>query len=114
MKSNSTLARRGSVLHWHKAGALMLIGLAFALRLYRLGSVELWFDEAASFAVASKGYREILDYVRQASAEHPPFYFFALHTWMKFAGSSEFALRFFSLGLGILLIAVLFRFVRRE
>src|SRR4051812_12575662 len=109
MKSNSIPPQRESILHGHTAGALMLIGLAFALRLYRLGSVELWFDEAASFVVASKGYREIVDYVRQASAEHPPLYFFALHTWMKLAGSSEFALRYFSLILGVLLIAVLFR-----
>jgi uncharacterized membrane protein len=95
-------------------GALLVVGLAFAMRLYRLGSVEFWFDETASYSIASQDYLGILNYVRQASGEHPPLYYFGLHTWMSLAGSSEFSMRFMSLCLGVLVVALLYRFARRE
>lgn len=53
---------------------LLLIGLAFAVRLYRLGIPELWFDETASYFVAAKDYPDIIAYVRQSLGEHPPLY----------------------------------------
>ena len=89
----------------------MLILLAFGLRIYGLATQEFWFDEAASAFISSKGWRDILAYVRSAPFEHPPLYYFLLHLWGQVAGWSEFSLRFPSLLLGTLFIPLLYRFL---
>ena len=93
---------------------LVLLGLAFAVRLYRLGTVELWFDEAASNVVGSLDFTSILNYVRQAPNEHPPLYYLSLHAWMLLTGFSEFSMRYLSLCLGIVFVALIYRVARRE
>jgi uncharacterized membrane protein len=98
----------------HVFTVVLLLLLSFALRVYQLGAPEFWFDEAASYFVANRGYLDIIAYVRQAIAEHPPVYYLLLHTWMLFVGASEFALRYFSVWWGILFAALLYRFARRE
>lgn len=74
---------------------LLLVALAFALRVYRLQYQSLWFDEAWTANVVAQDAISIL----QTTAEdvHPPLYFLVLHLWTTGVGNSEFALRFFSL-----------------
>lgn len=90
---------------------LSFVLIAFGLRIYGLASQEFWFDEAASAFISSKGWREILAYVRSQPLEHPPLYYLLLHLWGQMAGWSEFSLRFPSLLLGTLFISLLYRFL---
>ena len=85
--------------------AILLIGLA--LRLYRLGDANLWWDEA----LAVWGVRQGLPGVTlwTASDVHPPLYFWALWAWSRLAGESEFAMRALSAGAGVLTVAITYR-----
>ena len=87
----------------------VIVAVAWALRLHHLGKPELWFDEAASYFIASKGWSGIIGYVTKAPFEHPPSYYLLLHEAMKLFGSSEWALRFPSVLLGTLFLAGLWR-----
>ena len=93
---------------------LGLLVVAFILRFHHLYGSGLWFDEAASYFIASKGLLGILDYARLAPGEHPPTYYWPLLMWMKAAGTSEFALRYFSVWFGMLFIPLFYRFARRH
>ena len=90
---------------------LAIILLAFALRIYLLGATELWFDEALSAVIAGKAWAEIVAHTQSAPFEHPPTFYLALRAWTLAAGNGEFALRFFSLFWGVLLIPLLYRFM---
>lgn len=90
---------------------LSFVLIAFGLRIYGLAGQEFWFDEAASAFISSKGWGEILAYVRSQPFEHPPLYYLLLHLWGQVAGWSEFSLRFPSLLLGTLFIPLLYRFL---
>lgn len=93
--------------------ALVLLLVAFGLRVYKLDAADLTYDETASAFLANRSVANILSYVRTAIREHPPLYYLALHLWVQFAGISEYALRFFSVWFGVLSIALTFRVGRR-
>lgn len=100
---------------WQASGVLHLGAIllaAFGLRAWRLDRLELWFDETASYFVASKPPLEIITYSARAIQEHPPGYYLVLHGWMSLAGDSEFALRYLSLFAGVLFIPALYRVSR--
>lgn len=78
---------------------LALLGLAFGLRVYRLGAPSLWYDEAFSVHLARTQ-------VWQPLEAHPPLFYLALRLWMALAGSSEFAVRFPSAMAGTLTVAL--------
>jgi hypothetical protein len=72
--------------------AALIVGIALALRLYRLGTLELWLDEAFSHHIASlPGWFGSL-----LIDNNPPGYYLLLRVWMAIAGHSEFALRLIS------------------
>jgi len=79
--------------------ALLLLALAFGLRVYRLDGPSLWYDEAFSIALARSG-------VWQPLEAHPPLFYLILRLWMALAGSSEFSARFLSVGMGVLTVAL--------
>ena len=108
------LARRDLVSRVLPYLVLGIVLLAFWLRARALGARELTFDEVASFSIAARGPIELLDYLRSAIREHPPFYYFLLSLWMPFAGTSEFALRFLSVIIGTTTVAVIYRLLRRS
>ncbi len=87
--------------------SVLILLLAFALRLYRLGFQSIWWDEGHSITVARHSLAAIP--TLPAMDVHPPFYFYLLHFWMDWAGGSEFALRFLSLLFGLLTVAILYR-----
>lgn len=90
--------------------------LAFGLRLYRLGSESLWYDETVSVQLASKSIPALWEHT--AGDIHPPGYYLLLHTWMRMTSGPElagrdFAAAFFSVLFGMLLVALAYRLARR-
>lgn len=86
---------------------LLILGLAFGLRLYRLDFQSLWWDEGHSIFVAAHPIADIP--TLPAMDVHPPAYFALLHGWQIVAGHSEFALRYLSLIFSLLTVALLWR-----
>jgi hypothetical protein len=85
----------------------LLLGIllgGLALRLYRLGADSLWYDETVSALLASKSLPAM--WAHTARDIHPPLYYALLHGWTLWAGRSEFALAFLSLGFGLANIAL--------
>jgi hypothetical protein len=87
---------------------LLLLWLAFGLRLYHLDAQSIWWDEGHSIFVASHPFAEIP--TLPAMDVHPPAYFVLLRLWMSVAGGSEFALRYLSVCFSLLTVALLWRF----
>jgi 4-amino-4-deoxy-L-arabinose transferase-like glycosyltransferase len=88
----------------------ILLG-AFALRVVRLNFQPLWWDEGYSLFFATRDFATMLD--RTALDIHPPLYYVLLQIWMLFAGKSDVAVRFFSVGAGIASVALLYTLARR-
>lgn len=79
----------------HRLLLVALLLLAFALRLHRLGSDSLWYDESVSALLAAKSLPAM--WAHTARDIHPPLYYALLHLWTAVAGRGEFALAFLSL-----------------
>lgn len=90
---------------------ILLLLLAFWLRIYRLGDKAVWWDEGWSVWVARHDLIGILQ--KTGTDVHPPFYFTLLHLWRGFSGDGEFGLRFLSALLGTLAIPVIFLLGKR-
>jgi len=94
-----------------RRGVLLLILLGgFLLRLYQLGAQSLWYDETVSAFLASQSAADLIAHT--ARDIHPPLYYLLLRLWTFAAGDSEFALAFFSVFWGMLLIAITYRIAR--
>lgn len=104
----STAATRFQAVQWP---ALVITLLGFALRLYRLGAQSLWYDETVSAYLASLPAAQLIAHT--ARDIHPPGYYLLLHLWQTVAGHTDFALAFFSLLCGVLLIPLTFQLTRR-
>jgi mannosyltransferase len=92
--------------------ALCIITLAaFVLRVFHLDVQSLWYDEAFSAYLAHFDLATIT--ARTAADIQPPLYYYLLNFWITLTGDSEFALRFFSLGFGVLTIPLLYAMARR-
>ncbi|MBN1993339.1 MAG: glycosyltransferase family 39 protein [Anaerolineae bacterium] len=87
---------------------LLILGLAFALRLYHLNFQSIWWDEGHSIFVAAHPLSKIP--TLPAMDVHPPAYFALLRLWLALAGSGEFALRYLSVFFSTLTVALLWRF----
>ncbi|MGQ9552546.1 MAG: glycosyltransferase family 39 protein [Anaerolineae bacterium] len=91
--------RRGT-----SCGAFFACLVALAVRLSHLGRASLWYDETVSAYLAAQPVRDAL--LHTSLDIHPPGYYLALHFWTLAAGHSEYALAFFSLLFGVLLVAL--------
>ena len=88
---------------------------ALALRLINLNGRPLWYDEA--FAVLYAGlsparmlYGTVTPVAGAGAADvHPLLYYFLLHGWMGLVGRSPLTVRFLSVGLGMITVALLWR-----
>ncbi len=89
---------------------LALCWLAFGLRLFRLGTQSLWYDEGLSVYLA--GLPPINTIQTSAITDHPPLHALMLGVWMQAAGQSEFAVRFLSLWWSVLAVALTWRLGR--
>lgn len=88
-----------------------VVALAALVRFYNLGASSLWYDEGFSAFVASEPIPELVAHT--ARDIHPPLYYLLLHGWIHLAGQSDFALAFFSLGFGVLSVALVIGLTRR-
>ncbi len=87
--------------------ALLLILLgAFALRLWNVGEPSVWHDEGWSI-------RAIRDPIHTPDDNTPPLYYATLHLLWRGAGDSALALRYGSVWLDVLTVALAARVVRR-
>ncbi|MFQ5945018.1 MAG: glycosyltransferase family 39 protein [Anaerolineae bacterium] len=86
--------------------AVALVWIAFALRTYRLGAKNIWWDEGLAVWAARKPFAEMTLWT--AGDVHPPLYFWFLWPWIRVVGESEFAVRFLSVVFGVFLVAVLY------
>src|SRR5262245_43144340 len=86
---------------------LVVVGLAFSLRLYQLDFQSIWWDEGHSIFVASHPISQIP--TLPAMDVHPPAYFVLLRLWLGLAGRSEFALRYLSACFSVLTVALIGR-----
>ncbi|MBC7235555.1 MAG: glycosyltransferase family 39 protein [Chloroflexi bacterium] len=84
--------------------------LALALRLYRLGAANLWWDEALAVWAVRKGLLGATLWT--AGDVHPPLYFWSLWGWVQCVGESEFAMRALSAFWGVLTVALVYRLGR--
>lgn len=88
--------------------SILLLG--FSLRLARLTFQPLWWDEGYSLFFATRDLPTLLD--RTALDIHPPLYYMLLQLWTLFAGTSDYAVRFFSLAIGVLTIPFIYAMAR--
>ncbi|MGQ9803974.1 MAG: glycosyltransferase family 39 protein [Anaerolineae bacterium] len=91
-----------------KRNALLLLAglwVAFALRVYRLGDQNIWWDEGLSIWAVRHSLVEITLWT--AGDVHPPLYFWLLWPWVRLAGESEFAARYLTVLVAMLTVAAM-------
>ncbi len=91
---------------------VLLLWLGYALRLYRLDYQSLWGDEVIAAFVAGQDLGG-LTLERAQRGNQVPLYYWGLHFWQSWTGEGDFALRFLSLALGMLVVPVLYQAGRR-
>jgi mannosyltransferase len=74
--------------------------VAVALRFYRLEGESFWFDEIHTTWQTYTTWKEV--WARLQNDAHPPLYFVLLKLWIKVFGPGDFAVRAFSVVLGVL------------
>jgi uncharacterized membrane protein len=96
---------------------LALILLAFALRLFRLGSESFWYDETVSAYLAAQPLPELIAHT--ARDIHPPAYYLLLHAWRlvsqpTVAFGLEYLYSWPNVALAILILALTFAVAKRS
>jgi len=91
---------------------LILILIAFSLRLFLLDFQELRGDEAFGYFFSQHTYSAIIQNTFDLQEPHPIASYFAQKAWITWAGDSEFALRFISVWFSTLAVALLYRLAR--
>ena len=81
--------------------------IAYGLRIYRLNFQSLWRDEVDSIQFALRDLPVLLVNFK-TPGENGPLYYLALHFWVNMTGISAFAVRFFSLLFGVILVPTLY------
>ena len=82
---------------------ILILLLAFAIRVLGSDALSLWIDEGASYYVIAQP--KLVDALATTDV-HPPLYFYLLKGWASVTGISEFSLRYFSLLMGMLVVAL--------
>jgi len=95
---------------WSRAWILLVVLLAFGLRLYAIDRQDIWGDEAFSIWLSSQPLGQV---VAGGADTHPPLYPFALYVWLHLAGSTPLAVRALSALIGTLTVPVVFVLGRR-
>jgi len=95
---------RQTLKHHRPVILLLVLLLAFGLRVHGLAQESLWVDEGYSISLSQHSPSEIIR--GTAADQHPPLYYLLLHVWLK-AGSSLFHIRLLSAFLGLLSVALM-------
>ncbi|MCP4536123.1 MAG: hypothetical protein GY832_03160 [Chloroflexi bacterium] len=85
---------------------LLLLLVAFGLRVWGLADHNIWWDEGLATWAARLPIRDILHWT--AHDVHPPLYFLLLRCWWLVVGDGEFVLRFPSVLVGVLGVSVIY------
>ncbi len=103
----------------YERGALLIVVLlAFALRVYRLGAPAIWWDESLSLYRAGRDLGTLLSntiLIQNVVTVDtlPPLYFVLLHFLVAAFGTSEFALRYLSVMANVATVPLLYVLGRR-
>jgi uncharacterized membrane protein len=89
-----------------------LVLVAFAVRATSIEAQSLWRDEVDAMLFATAPLDEVLLHFAQARW-NGPLYFLLLRGWIALSGTSEYALRFFSLFFGVLCVPLMYVLGRR-
>ena len=94
----------------NQAMLLVILGFAFGLRVTLLAQRPIWYDEAFSILLAE---RDMAAIIRGTAADvQPPLYYILLHVWLGL-GENVFVLRFLSVALSLLAVALVYTIARR-
>lgn len=96
---------------------ILLILLAFVLRLYQLDQYSFWTDEGLTPERSGYSLLEILRnviYIQgyETKDTHPPLYYLLIHLTRQLFGESDFAFRYSSVLFGVLLVPLMWQFGR--
>ncbi len=94
----------------HKNLLLLLILIAFGLRIWGLAEHNIWWDEGIGIWLSRMPAVEIVRWT--AGDVHPPLYYLLLRGWRLVAGEGEFLLRFPSVLFSTLAVALIYRLGR--
>ncbi len=101
----------GRVSRLGSLAALLAVFAAFVLRVLALGGPSLWYDEGFAVQTARLPLPDLVArLVREDN--HSPLHYLVLHFWMPLAGDSETALRFTSVVVGVLIVALTYAIAR--
>jgi mannosyltransferase len=95
--------RRGALFAATLAG---LVALGAAVRIYDLGTRDLWLDEANTVVIARQPLPQLIERLQLDSS--PPLYYVLLHFWMELFGDHVEAVRSMSVLIGVGLIAAVY------
>jgi 4-amino-4-deoxy-L-arabinose transferase-like glycosyltransferase len=105
---NTDVRRLLTVKNRIRLAMFLLVLVAFALRLHRLDYQALRGDEAFAHLFAQQPLGEMLPSLATIEP-HPPLYYATLHLWTSLLGQGEFAARFLSVLVSILMIPMIYR-----
>jgi 4-amino-4-deoxy-L-arabinose transferase-like glycosyltransferase len=94
-----------------RGALLLLLLLAFSLRLSGLTLQSLWRDEVDALLFSQKPLREMIGNFSRPGW-NGPLYYVLLRVWVALTGTGEFSLRYLSLLSGVLGVALLYRLGR--
>lgn len=92
--------------------SLVILLLAFFLRVYQLDSQSLRGDEAATVLYSALPVTDLWELSR-VTDPHPPLYYLMLHPWQEWVGESAWAMRFAGVIASTLAVAALYALARR-
>lgn len=87
---------------------LLILLLAFALRMYRLDFISLRGDESFTVLFVQKPLARMWEEILTVEP-NPPLMYFLLRAWIAVAGAGEFATRSLSVFFGVLCVALIYR-----
>lgn len=91
--------------------AIVVLLLAFGLRIDNLGEMPVRFDEAFSVWFSNMDLANFTE--RTASDIHPPLYYWFFHLWTRLAGTSGFAIRAKAVFFSLITAATVYVFAHR-
>lgn len=95
-----------------KTPLLLIVLLAFGVRVAGILSQSLWRDEVDAVIFASAPIKEVLGYFTRPGW-NGPFYYLLLKGWLSLAGKGEFALRYFSLLFSVLSLPLILKLAQK-
>lgn len=95
--------------HRGRVGLWLLLALAAALRVWKIGDKNIWLDESVSWENATASVRQLM--WNSVTDIHPPLYYLLLKPWIWMWGDSLSAMRSLSAVASVVALYLLFRLV---